>query len=301
MHQAFKEIDVIWTISMPSSIQVAAEAKHQRKITVPAKYAEHETELPSNQSNAARNPHSLLSNYTVSPVPQETAAASRPKRAPKPKQHFDEIEDRPTSSTKAAPNSLPSESQPLSLSRHPPSGATRQSGLSAPLTLAPLQDGPLAMDLVMHQLLNPPSGLHPNPSFVPNNEYVMANNLTHINSHHLVPSNQRNAGPTSASGSGLNSNKGKAKKWRNSAPKRPAGSITLKCLIEAEIMQPGVKVLTLEYKGAVTRADLNREGQIRFNGACFESPSAFSIYVKRLVNPTRKADDGWKAVKYEGK
>ena len=24
----------------------------------------------------------------------------------------------------------------------------------------------------------------------------------------------------------------------------------------------------------------------------FESPSAFSIYLKRLVNPTRKADDG---------
>jgi hypothetical protein len=33
----------------------------------------------------------------------------------------------------------------------------------------------------------------------------------------------------------------------------------------------------------------------------FESPSAFSIYLKRLVNPTRKADDGWKTVKYAGK
>ena len=36
-------------------------------------------------------------------------------------------------------------------------------------------------------------------------------------------------------------------------------------------------------------------------GMVFESPSAFSIYIKRLVNPTRKADDGWKAVKYDGK
>lgn len=33
----------------------------------------------------------------------------------------------------------------------------------------------------------------------------------------------------------------------------------------------------------------------------FDSPSAFSIYVKRTVNPTRKADDGWKSIKYQGK
>ena len=33
----------------------------------------------------------------------------------------------------------------------------------------------------------------------------------------------------------------------------------------------------------------------------FESPSAFSIYLKRLINPARKADDGWKTVKYGGK
>ena len=33
----------------------------------------------------------------------------------------------------------------------------------------------------------------------------------------------------------------------------------------------------------------------------FESPSAFSIYLKRLINPARKADDGWKTVKYNGR
>ena len=33
----------------------------------------------------------------------------------------------------------------------------------------------------------------------------------------------------------------------------------------------------------------------------FESPSAFSIALKRLVNPQRKADDGWKTVKYNGR
>lgn len=33
----------------------------------------------------------------------------------------------------------------------------------------------------------------------------------------------------------------------------------------------------------------------------FDSPSAFSVYLKRLVNPDRKADDGWKTVKYKDK
>ena len=33
----------------------------------------------------------------------------------------------------------------------------------------------------------------------------------------------------------------------------------------------------------------------------FESPSAFSIFFKRLVNPSRKADDGWKTVRFQGK
>lgn len=36
-------------------------------------------------------------------------------------------------------------------------------------------------------------------------------------------------------------------------------------------------------------------------GQRFESPSAFAIFIKRLSNPTRKADDGWKSVKYAGK
>ena len=33
----------------------------------------------------------------------------------------------------------------------------------------------------------------------------------------------------------------------------------------------------------------------------FESPSAFSIFLKRMVNPNRKADDGWKTVKFNGR
>jgi len=36
-------------------------------------------------------------------------------------------------------------------------------------------------------------------------------------------------------------------------------------------------------------------------GRVFNSPSAFSLYVKRQIVPTRKADDGWKTVKYAGR
>lgn len=42
-------------------------------------------------------------------------------------------------------------------------------------------------------------------------------------------------------------------------------------------------------------------GQVHGQEMVFESPSAFSIFLKRLVNPSRKADDGWKTVKYNGR
>uniref|UniRef100_A0A383WMB0 MPN domain-containing protein n=1 Tax=Tetradesmus obliquus TaxID=3088 RepID=A0A383WMB0_TETOB len=85
------------------------------------------------------------------------------------------------------------------------------------------------------------------------------------------------------------------------APKRPAGLVNLKGLIDEGLMQPGDDVLTVEYKGTLTHASLTHDGRIRWKELFFDSPSAFSIYLKRLVNPARKADDGWKTVKYLGK
>lgn len=32
----------------------------------------------------------------------------------------------------------------------------------------------------------------------------------------------------------------------------------------------------------------------------FETPSGFSVFVKRLINPGRQADNGWQSVKYKG-
>mmetsp|Transcript_23369 Transcript_23369/g.51294 ORF Transcript_23369/g.51294 Transcript_23369/m.51294 type:complete len:460 (+) Transcript_23369:175-1554(+) len=83
--------------------------------------------------------------------------------------------------------------------------------------------------------------------------------------------------------------------------KRAGGVVSLKILIEAGILEPGEGVLYVEYKNNVTWGDLMADGQIHYQGMFFDSPSAFSIYLKRQVNPTRKADDGWKAVKYSGR
>jgi len=85
------------------------------------------------------------------------------------------------------------------------------------------------------------------------------------------------------------------------APKRPAGVVTLKALIQEGLLAPAEDALTMEYKGTITHASLTADGRIFWEGMHFDSPSAFSIYLKRLVNPNRKADDGWKTVKYAGK
>ncbi|KAL4433628.1 hypothetical protein ABPG75_000069 [Micractinium tetrahymenae] len=86
------------------------------------------------------------------------------------------------------------------------------------------------------------------------------------------------------------------------------GGITLRVLIEEGILQPGHNVLSVDYKGMKQLASLLPDGRIssNINGSImtFESPSAFRhehIYLKRLVNPTRKADDGWKTVRYNNR
>lgn len=50
------------------------------------------------------------------------------------------------------------------------------------------------------------------------------------------------------------------------APKRPAGLVNLKGLIDEGLMQPGDDVLTVEYKGTLTHASLTYDGRIRWKG-----------------------------------
>lgn len=62
--------------------------------------------------------------------------------------------------------------------------------------------------------------------------------------------------------------------------------------MEEGILEAGEDVLTVEYKSQLTKGTLTEDGRIqcRINGQdqTFESPSAFSIFLKRLINPSRK-------------
>mmetsp|Transcript_5188 Transcript_5188/g.13216 ORF Transcript_5188/g.13216 Transcript_5188/m.13216 type:complete len:610 (-) Transcript_5188:47-1876(-) len=82
---------------------------------------------------------------------------------------------------------------------------------------------------------------------------------------------------------------------------RPGGYVTLKKLLDAGLLQPGTDNLWCEYKGVRSVGSLTPEGRISWEGMLFESPSAWSIHLKRLVTPGRKADDGWKTIRYQGK
>ena len=131
----------------------------------------------------------------------------------------------------------------------------------------------------------------------------------------------KRAAPSSSRGRPL-----KAAGGGGGAPKRRAGGgtrgVTIANLVDAGLLEPGEVrnrpsprtvvqrapsdrasaqgVISHEYHGQEERADLLGTGVIAYEGRQYESPSAFSIYVKRKTNPTRKADDGWKSVRYKG-
>ena len=81
--------------------------------------------------------------------------------------------------------------------------------------------------------------------------------------------------------------------------------MNLKMLIDRSILRPGKDVLTIEYKGTTVHASLLACGQIMCNikGSSYQfaTLSGFSLSIKRLTNPTLRADNGWKAVKYNGR
>ncbi len=52
---------------------------------------------------------------------------------------------------------------------------------------------------------------------------------------------------------------------------RPGSGITLKMLVEEGMLTPGVGVLSVEYKGSVTVADLLEDGRIWWKGRCLVS------------------------------
>jgi hypothetical protein len=89
------------------------------------------------------------------------------------------------------------------------------------------------------------------------------------------------------------------------APKRPARSgvpgrstVSLKMLVDDGKCNPGHDALWITYQNQTWSGELSADGIITFQGKTFNSPSAWAIYVKRLANPGKKADDGWKSVRY---
>ena len=69
-------------------------------------------------------------------------------------------------------------------------------------------------------------------------------------------------------------------------------------LVDDGKCNPGHDALWITYQNQTWSGELSADGIITFQGKTFNSPSAWAIYVKRLANPGKKADDGWKSVRY---
>ena len=76
--------------------------------------------------------------------------------------------------------------------------------------------------------------------------------------------------------------------------------MTLRDLLALGILTPGASVLRTVYKGVAYDADLGPSGVIHYKGQFFAQPSAFSLYTKRLTQPERMADDGWRSCTFKG-
>lgn len=79
--------------------------------------------------------------------------------------------------------------------------------------------------------------------------------------------------------------------------------VTMQMLIDEAILEPGEKLLSIDYLGKKFEGDLLEDGQIRWceTGQIFTSPSSWAMYCKKLVNPTKKSGCGWASVRYKGR
>jgi len=82
--------------------------------------------------------------------------------------------------------------------------------------------------------------------------------------------------------------------------KNPKAAMTLAHLIDYGVVVPGEDALATSYCDVTTTAHLEADGTIVWRRERYQSVSAFSLAFKRSVKPDRKADDGWKCVRYVG-
>ena len=82
-----------------------------------------------------------------------------------------------------------------------------------------------------------------------------------------------------------------------------SGKLTLSTLLQEGLIEAGEGVLSIEYLGQTFKGDLLGVGKIRSQetGLVFNNPSAWAIYCKKIVNPSKKSGCGWASVKYKGR
>lgn len=85
--------------------------------------------------------------------------------------------------------------------------------------------------------------------------------------------------------------------------RRTSRGITLNMLLKDNILHPGEGTMSIDYLGKNFVGDLLANGKIRWQETrqLFNSPSAWAIFCKKLVNPERKSGCGWASVKFKGK
>ena len=79
------------------------------------------------------------------------------------------------------------------------------------------------------------------------------------------------------------------------------GSVSLADLVDAGVLIAGRGKITCAYKGQTVAATLTEDGCIEYQGKKYQSATAFSIFFKRTITPSKQGDDGWKSVLYDGK
>ncbi|CAH1249849.1 MPND [Branchiostoma lanceolatum] len=79
--------------------------------------------------------------------------------------------------------------------------------------------------------------------------------------------------------------------------------VTMAMLLSDGILEPGDACLSIDYLGQKFVGDLLPNGKIKWQGSnrVFNSPSAWAIHCKKMVNPSKKSGCGWASVKYKGK
>lgn len=98
--------------------------------------------------------------------------------------------------------------------------------------------------------------------------------------------------------------KNRAPAEKAKVPRDLARSLTLHRLIHKYgILESGKGVFSCKFKGMVEVADLTVDGTIVYHDniegpLTFKSPSAFTLFVKRKKNPTKRADEGWRSIVY---